>query len=345
MGFVKLAAGCLLSIYYPLQIALALYYVSYLGKGRPPFSDCASVKMTQNGYLPQGISGQLCLKKTFLESPFTEPIWFGIYASLLFAVWVATIGFLYKRTRTYTKSLILLLFLIVAALIYMIIVAYERNKGLSYLLENIEWKRLLTAEIWYFAAVQVFFSTNVGFGVFITNASTLFKKTNPFWISFTFIITNLILGLGSTLLFYTFSAKVPLTPEDDEIREVQLLAHVYDIGLNMADGYSQPLTLVIFFFFAFSGLISMITIVYTILKTIYFAVRRKMAWWQLLFVFSFIVFVIGAALLLYEDLKLLHALDYYIVGNLILISVILEIFGFVMFYGKLVVFICNTNIT
>lgn len=45
-------------------------------------------------------------------------------------------------------------------------------------------------------------------------------------------------------------------------------------------------------------------------------------------------FLIGAVLLLYPHFALVHLLDHYIVGNLILISVIIEAFAFIFFYGK-----------
>lgn len=297
----------------------------------------------QTGYAAEGISGQLCLKKTFLESPFSDPTWFGIYVALLFLIWLIVFALLYKRTKTYLKSLIVLLVPTLGTIIYMAVVSVERNEGLSYLLTKIDWSGLYSAKVWYFAAIQLFFSTNIGFGVFITNASTIYKKANPFWIAACFTASNLLVGLSSVLLFYAFSTQIELQPEDDEIREVQLMAHIYDIGLKMADGYAQPWTIVAFFLMIFSGLISMVTLVYTVLKSFYLEVKRKMAWWQLLLVFSFVIFIIGAALLMCEDYKLVHLLDYYVVGNLVLLSVVIEIFGFVFFYGKLAQLLVKVN--
>nr|CAH7717202.1 unnamed protein product [Callosobruchus chinensis] len=48
IGYVKLLAGCLISIYYPLYMGLSTFYVIWLLKGPAPFQECsARVKMTE----------------------------------------------------------------------------------------------------------------------------------------------------------------------------------------------------------------------------------------------------------------------------------------------------------
>lgn len=61
---------------------------------------------------------------------------------------------------------------------------------------------------------------------------------------------------------------------------------------------------------------------------------NKLKWWQTSIVLSFLGFVIGCAVLLCTDYDIVHLLDHYIVGNLILISVIIEVFVFIAFYGS-----------
>lgn len=50
-------------------------------------------------------------------------------------------------------------------------------------------------------------------------------------------------------------------------------------------------------------------------------------------IYGFVGLVLGAAILLCVNLQILHLLDEYIVGNLILLTVAVELLGFVIFYG------------
>lgn len=48
IGYVKLLAGCLLSLYYPLYMGLALMYLIWVLQGPVPFDEClGGVKITQ----------------------------------------------------------------------------------------------------------------------------------------------------------------------------------------------------------------------------------------------------------------------------------------------------------
>ncbi|KAJ8931214.1 hypothetical protein NQ314_015911 [Rhamnusium bicolor] len=48
IGYIKLAAGCMLSVYYPLYMGLALYYIIWILKEPLPFQECSTgVKITE----------------------------------------------------------------------------------------------------------------------------------------------------------------------------------------------------------------------------------------------------------------------------------------------------------
>lgn len=73
------------------------------------------------------------------------------------------------------------------------------NEGLEKFFSNNDWSKLATAEVrvflfieifilirkfdfqqvWYYATIQVFFSTNIGFGAFVTSAGVIYNKVNP----------------------------------------------------------------------------------------------------------------------------------------------------------------------
>lgn len=73
---------------------------------------------------------------------------------------------------------------------------------------------------------------------------------------------------------------------------------------------------------------------YTILKVFEIETKQVMSWWQACIILGVVSCLIGGALLLYPQFKLVHLLDHYIVGNLILISVVIEVLAFIIFYGK-----------
>ncbi|XP_017786840.1 PREDICTED: sodium-dependent nutrient amino acid transporter 1 isoform X2 [Nicrophorus vespilloides] len=335
VGYVKLLAGCLILVYYPLHMAMSLYYLIWFAKASPPFLECATVRMEKDGYKADGISGQECIQKTFLESPFEEPTWFGIYSALILLIWLIVMAWCIKRSKTYEKALIVFLLCTLACLIALIVKAIETNQfqGIEGFVTNVDWDILAKSEVWYFAAIQVFFSTHLGFGVFTSNAGVIYKKSNPFWTSLGYIFLNLVFGVLAVCLYYAVSHNIDPAPSNTTIFEIHLLTHIYDVVLQAEDADMQIWSVVAYVTIVFAGFISMITIMYTIIKALSLETKNKLRWWQLSLVLSFICFVLGCATLLCPDLDVLHIFDYYIVGNLIMITVILEVLSFMIFYG------------
>lgn len=62
--------------------------------------------------------------------------------------------------------------------------------------------------------------------------------------------------------------------------------------------------------------------------------KRRLKWWQTSIILSFIGLVLGCAVLLQPQFQIVRLLDHYIVGNLIIISVIIEVFALIAFYGN-----------
>lgn len=71
---------------------------------------------------------------------------------------------------------------------------------------------------------------------------------------------------------------------------------------------------------------------YTLLKVITEQNNKKLKWWKTCLISCFIGFLAGCAVLL--NFKIVHLLDGYIVGNLIFVTVIVEVFALITFYGK-----------
>lgn len=84
-----------------------------------------------------------------------------------------------------------------------------------------------------------------------------------------------------------------------------------------------------FFFLKFQA-----TLTYTLFKAIAVESKRKLKWWHVSVIMCFLNFIIGCLVLLQPDFDLVHLMDHYIVGNLILITTVIEILALITFYGK-----------
>ncbi|XP_044751675.1 sodium-dependent neutral amino acid transporter B(0)AT3-like isoform X2 [Coccinella septempunctata] len=337
VGYVKLLAGYLLVIYYPLLIGISLFYIVWMLKGPLPFPECAVVKITNDGYSAKSIDRQECLKNTFLESAFKNPYWYGIFITLLLVIWTTTIVLSIRRTKTFMISLLVLIFPTLICFIALVVKAFlaeEQLDSIGRLITNIKWDDLYSANIWYYATIQVFFSTNLGFGTFITNASIMYNKVNPLWIAIGYLASNLLLGIGSILLCYTISGNFNIAQKkENDIIEVHLLTLIYDMAVSSSDVNAKAWALVAYSLIFFVGLISMATMMYTLLKVTTAQNKKKLKWWKTCLISCFICFVAGCGVLLKNNFQIVRLLDGYIVGNLIFIAVIVEVFALITFYG------------
>ncbi|CAG9761468.1 unnamed protein product [Ceutorhynchus assimilis] len=339
IGYVKLLAGCLLSIYYPIYMGLAIMYLIWTLKGSVPFVECSNgVVITADGYVPAAINGQECIRNTFIKSPFQDPYYFGIYAALLLFIWIVIIVLSIRRTKSYIRSLILLLFPTMVCYIALTTksILLEAEMAVLYkMAENVDWSILKTAEVWYYATIQVFFSTNIGFGSFITNAGIMYNKVNPLWTALGYIAINLIFGTGSVIMTTILTGATSNDTNStisSTVAEVQLFTLIYDAMVNQSSDFKNWM-IATYLLVIFSGFVSMATLSYTLLKAIYGHDGIRLKWWQTSVVFSFSGFILSCLLLLKNDFDLVHLLDHYIVGNLIFICVIIEVFAMMAFYG------------
>ncbi|CAG9818963.1 unnamed protein product [Phaedon cochleariae] len=339
IGYVKFLAGCLLSLYYPLYMALSLFYVIWVWKGSMPFQECsAGVKITNVGYSTYGKNGQQCIKATFLKSPFEDPSWYGIYAGLLLMVWIVITILSFAKTRSYIKSLIVLIFPTLGLYITLFVKSISLQTEYDCLgdfFTNADWSLLTSANTWYYAAIQVFFSTTVGFGSFVTNAGIIYNKVNPFWTALGFTAINLIFGAGSVIISQSLAnnTRINISTNSGAIAELYLPSLIYDIGSHSTSSDIKTWTILVHAVFILSGFISMATLTYTLLKAITVASKKKLKWWHASVVLSFLGYVLGCAILLKSNFDIVHLLDHYIVGNLIIICVIIEIMALIAFYG------------
>ncbi|KAB0796651.1 hypothetical protein PPYR_10712 [Photinus pyralis] len=337
LGYVKFGAISLLSLYYSLYIGLFINYLIWFGKGPPPFTECATVKITDSGYKADGIPGQECLQKTFLESAFTDPKNYGIYVGIIFLIWITVMGFLIGRTKTYSKLLVIFLIPILGCVIALIVKAVKMEQefeGLQKFATDIEWSLLGSANIWYYAIIQVFFATHIGFGPFVTNAGTVLSKANAFWTAVGYVIINLVFGIVSVILCFILSGKLGATYKTGPVAELHLLSLVYDTASEFGSEDARIWSIVTFCMLILSGFVSLTTLVYAIVKALRVETKQKLPWWQALVITTFVGMVLSALLLLPSNFAVVHLLDHYVVGNLVLLCTVFEILAIVAFYGS-----------
>lgn len=116
--------------------------------------------------------------------------------------------------------------------------------------------------MWYYALIQVFFSTHIGFGVFTSNAGFIYKKVNPFTTAIGYMLTNLLLGALAVFIFYTVSASVNPTPnyQNGTIYEIHLFTYIYDVALQSKSDGIQMWAIVAYLMIVFAGFISVVSV-------------------------------------------------------------------------------------
>ncbi|CAH1105467.1 unnamed protein product [Psylliodes chrysocephalus] len=336
IGYVKFLAGYMLSIYYPLYMSLSLYYIIWIWKGSIPFQECSTgVKITEVGYSHYGKNGQQCLRSTFLKSVVEDPYWFGIFAAILLVIWVISAFLTIGKTKSYIRSLTIFIFPTLGCHIALFVKAMLFQTDLIRFFTDADWTLLESANVWYYACIQVFFSTTVGFGSFVTNAGFLYNKVNPFWTALGYCGINILFGLGSTIISQSLSnyTSANITSSEGDVAEIFLMSLIYDIGGVNNDSDKNIWIILIFALFILSGFISMATLTYTLLKAITVGARSRLKWWQASVILCVSGYILGCAILLKSDFDVVHLLDHYIVGNLILITAILEVLTVLAFYG------------
>lgn len=109
----------------------------------------------------------------------------------------------------------------------------------------------------------MFFSTQIGFGTFVTNAGVLFEKANPYWTSIGYVFVNLIVGILAVLIVYMYGDDANFTINNDLHQEYNLFTVIYDFGLSLVNSTSSQegisWLIVIYCMILFSGFISMVS--------------------------------------------------------------------------------------
>ncbi|KAK7574242.1 hypothetical protein V9T40_011433 [Parthenolecanium corni] len=212
---------------------------------------------------------------------------------------------------------------------------YRNMRGMNVLVTNIKWESLLSFDIWYTALIQFFFSSHVGLGNITTCAGRLYPKNNPFWTAICYVFLNVAIGVGFVCVLYMWVEDLISTGNVvrmPETQELFLLALIYDVMTRCYGKFAHLWAFMSYLLITLAGIISMISLIYTIVVGISIEAKNKWKWWQVCVLVTGTVFIISCCFML-TNVNIIRLLDHYVVGKLIILTTVLEVMAFVWFYG------------
>ncbi|CAH1389580.1 unnamed protein product, partial [Nezara viridula] len=324
VGYVKVICSFLLAIYYPVVMAISLFYGLWTVKGPLPFIECT------HSLLHQVEPEDSCLENTFLTPPYKDIMWFSVNVTLLFLLWAFVMLCVCRGSKSYRTAAVLLtlpLIGLMAALLSMKLT--ESYEGLNVLL-TFSWDPVLRFDTWYYAMVQFFFSTHIGFGNLTTCAGNIYSKSSAFWVAVGYIFCNVAAGIGMVVLVYSWLGDNIATLHQVPILFVLTL--IYDVA-SFQSSNGQLWASLAYLLIVLSGFTSMVALIYTIVVSIVVETKNKWRSWLITAAICAIGFILGVAIMLPEKLKFLHMLDHYVIGHMVAMSTALELVGFLWVYG------------
>lgn len=341
VGFVKVLLSGLLSVYYVLFMALSLFYAVWSAKGPLPFVECPLKYISSKFVADEGaeriMNGEECLKKTFLVAPGADMLWFCVLVTFLLLLWAFLVLCIFRDVDSVRRGVLLIyppIIIALAALVYDVLLNKTQQGVLNLL--NINYQALLSFDIWYYAVIQFFLSTHVGFGNITTCAGRLYAKNNAFWTSVLFILMNLLTGLACVCLVYSWlgllHASTP-TSHASQTPELLVLTLVYDTMVHSYESLARVWATLVFLVILLSGFLSTICLIYTVVTCAVVEGKRKRRWWAMTVAVCTGGFIFTVLAALPGDLSIVHILEHYVIGRLVLISTLLELVGFIWVYG------------
>ncbi|KAI5734631.1 hypothetical protein M8J77_008919 [Diaphorina citri] len=337
VGFVKVLVSGLLAIYYVLFMALSLFYAVWSAKGPIPFAECLPKYISSEFIASEGSNGEDCLRKTFLMSPSADMLWFCVLVTFLLLIWAFLVLCIFRDVDSVRRSVLLIyppILLGLIALAYDVLLN-RSYQGVVHLL-NVNWEALLSFDIWYYAVIQFFFSTHVGFGNITTCAGRLYAKNNAFWTSVIYIMMSLVTGLTFVCIVYSwlhlFNSSTH-TFQTVQMHELFVMTLIYDTMSTTYTSIARVWATLVFLVILLSGFVSTICLVYTVVTCAVVEGKNKRRWWTMTVLISTLGFLLTALSILPGDLSIVHILEHYVIGRLVLISTMLELIGFIWVYG------------
>ncbi|XP_039285862.1 sodium-dependent nutrient amino acid transporter 1 isoform X3 [Nilaparvata lugens] len=334
VGLVKVLTSFLIAIYYPVIMAMSLFYAIWTGKGPVPFTECDY--LPPRGSPPQ-MDGEICLQETFLKPPDQDPVWFGVDIALLFMLWALIVLCVSRGTRSYK---VCAFFTFIPTVVGVIALLSQEltisSQGINELL-LFDWKYLFTFDTWYYALIQLFFSTHIGFGNITTCAGRLYSKSNAFWTAVLYMLCNLAVGISFVCIIYLWIGRLETNGIKlvwPQIPELFVITLLYDVTTHVFGETAQIWAIISFLVIIFAGLNSMVVVVFTVVESIMIETKDRWRSWMITAGVCAVGFLAGIICLLPVRMELVHMLDHYVIGHMVAASTALELIGFAWIYGS-----------
>nr|CAD7574023.1 unnamed protein product [Timema californicum] len=334
VGYVKILSSTLVSVYYPILMTLSLFYVIWIARGPLPFQECQIQGVESEGF----VKGQICIQQTFLVSVDEDAMWFGVNASLLFLIWTLCMLLIFKGADSSHLSMFFVVAPVICCLIALLIDSLLREptaRGLQ-LLTTFNWDVLANIQVWYYATIQMFFSTHLGFGNIVTCSGGLYPNSNPLRSAVMYMVCNLLLGLLAVCVVYMWLGELELqgySVETPQLTEMFVFTVIYDVAVTCMGATNQAWSAIAFITITCAGFATMIILVYSLLVALPLDSLGKWQWWHAAGIVSALGFLLGIPCIVPEDMQLIHILDHYVIGRMVIASTILELVGFSWIYG------------
>ncbi|KAJ8937841.1 hypothetical protein NQ318_022259 [Aromia moschata] len=201
------------------------------------------------------------------------------------------------------------------------IMQQEEANALEHFLTNVDWKSLTDANMLYRCQDES------------ATAVSEFKKPAPLRTALGYIMVNLLLGSGSIIIAHIMTGNVNATANEGDVAELHLMTLIYNTARSSTKDDIKYWLILAYLVIALGGLVTMVTLMHTIVKAVSTLSWNRLNWWQTCLITGLVGYILGCAILLQTEFDIVHLLDHYIVGNLILIIVIIEVFALITFYG------------
>nr|CAD7585753.1 unnamed protein product [Timema genevievae] len=328
VGYVKILSSTLVSVYYPILMTLSLFYVIWIARGPLPFQECQIQGVESEGF----VKGQICIQ-------------------------------IFKGADSSHLSMFFVVAPVICCLIALLIDSLLREptaRGLQ-LLTTVNWNVLANVQVWYYATIQMFFSTHLGFGNIVTCSGGLYPNSNPLRSAVMYMVCNLLLGLLAVCVVYMWLGELELqghSVETPQLTEMFVFTVIYDVAVTCMGATNQAWSAIAFITITCAGFATMVAtapdcsnvvfpklgqlyhvcppqiiLVYSLLVALPLDSFGKWQWWHAAGIVSALGFLLGIPCIVPEDMQLIHILDHYVIGRMVIASTILELVGFAWIYG------------
>ncbi|XP_052869003.1 sodium- and chloride-dependent GABA transporter ine [Anopheles cruzii] len=357
-GLASVVVSFLMSTYYSVIIAYAIYYFFTSFRPDLPWTDCSHRWNTPDCWVPEGMKHNLTrpeMSRTPTEEFFENKVLqisHGIeypgamrweLVACLVCAWILVYFAIWKSIKSSAKVRYLtatLPFVLIVVFLGRSLTLEGADKGLHYFFRP-NWQELGRANVWINAAAQNFNSIGIAFGSMISFAS--YNKYNnnilhdTLAVSFVNAITSLLVGIFAFATIGNIALEQSTTVEDVLSGGPGLIFVVYPQAL--AKMPAAQLWAVLFFFMLLClGLNSQFAIVEVVVTSIQDGfprwIKRKLVYHELLVLIVCVVsFFAGLPNLIQGGIYFFQLIDHYAASVSIMFLAFFETIAIAWFYG------------